>query len=161
MDAQAAVIIALIGVVIGVVGVVLAAVAWFRLSKMHRSYDLLAVAEGRENYLDVLARTREEFAMVSEDVYGLGKQVADVRTELARALRHVSVLRYDAYGDMAGRYSFSAAMLDDNGDGLIITSIHGRNDTRSYLKGIVRGAPDIPLSPEEEAAVTQAKGAGA
>lgn len=154
-------IIAVVGVIVGVVGVVLAAVAWFKLSKLQRSYDLLAVVEGKESYLDVLARTREEFGMLSEDVYGLTKQVKNLQTGLTRALRNVSVVRYDAYGDMAGRYSFSAAMLDDHGDGLIITSIHGRNETRSYLKGIVRGAPDIPLSPEEEAAVSQAKGGAA
>ena len=158
LDAQAAVIIALVGVVIGVVGVALAAVAWFRLLKMQRSYDLLTVAEGRENYVDVLARTREEFLELSSDMHDLTKQVKSTRADLARALRHVSVVRYDAYGDMAGRYSFSAALLDDNGDGLIITAIHGRNDTRSYLKGIASGTADIPLSPEEEMAVTQAKG---
>lgn len=158
VDAQAAVIIALVGVVIGVIGVVLAAVGWFRLLRLQRSYDLLSVAEGRETYVDVLARTREEFLELSSDMHELTKQVKNTRADLARALRHVSVVRYDAYGDMAGRYSFSAALLDDSGDGLIITSIHGRNDTRSYLKGIARGTPDIPLSPEEEMAVSQAKG---
>jgi len=158
LDAQAAVIIALVGVLIGVIGVALAAVAWFKLAKMQRSYELLSVAEGRETYVDVLARTREEFLELSSDMYELTKQVKSTRADLARALRHVSVVRYDAYGDMAGRYSFSAALLDDNGDGLIITSIHGRNETRSYLKGIASGTADIPLSPEEEAAVAEAKG---
>jgi hypothetical protein len=160
LDAQAAVIIALVGVVIGVIGVVLAAVGWFRLLRLQRSYDLLSVAEGRETYVDVLSRTREEFLELSSDMYELTKQVKSTRADLARALRHVSVVRYDAYGDMAGRYSFSAALLDDSGDGLIITSIHGRNETRSYLKGIARGSADIPLSPEEEMAVSQAKGVG-
>ena len=69
MDAQAAVIIALVGVVIGVIGVVLAAVAWFRLLRLQRSYDLLSVVEGRESYVDVLARTREEFLELSSDMY--------------------------------------------------------------------------------------------
>ena len=151
-------IIALTGVVIGVIGVALAAVALFKLLRMQRSYELLSVAEGRETYVDVLARTREEFLELSSDMHELTKQVKNTQSDLTRALRHVSVVRYDAYGDMAGRYSFSAAMLDDHGDGLIITSIHGRNETRSYLKGIASGTPDIPLSPEEEMAVTQAKG---
>ena len=161
MDAQAAVILALVGVVVGVVGVVLAALAWFRLVRLQRSYDLLSVAEGRENYVDVLARTRDEFGELTMDVHELNKRVEGVRADLTLALRHVSVIRYDAYGDMAGRYSFSAALLDDTGDGLIITSIHGRQETRSYLKGIAQGRPDIPLSPEEEEAVKMAKGGAA
>lgn len=161
LDAQTAVILALVGVVVGVVGVVLAALAWFRLARLQRSYDLLSVAEGRESYVDVLARTREEFAELTLDVHELNKRVEGVRADLNLALRHVSVVRYDAYGDMAGRYSFSAALLDDTGDGLIITSIHGRQETRSYLKGIAQGRPDIPLSPEEEEAVKMAKGGAA
>ena len=158
LDAQAALIIALVGVVVGVVGVVLAALAMFKLARLQRSYDLLAVAEGRESYVDVLARTREEFLELSSDMHELGKRADVLRADLTLALRHVSVVRYDAYGDQAGRYSFSAALLDDTGDGLIITSIHGRQETRSYLKGIAQGRPDIPLSPEEQQAVVLAKG---
>ena len=158
IDAQSVLFLAMVGIVVGVVGVVLAVLAWFRLARLQRSYDLLAVAEGRESYLDVLARTREEFGELTMDVHELNKRVEGVRADLNLALRHVSVVRYDAYGDMAGRYSFSAALLDDTGDGLIITSIHGRQETRSYLKGIAQGRPDIPLSPEEEEAVKMAKG---
>jgi hypothetical protein len=59
---------------------------------------------------------------------------------------------------MGGRYSFSAAVLDDNGDGLVITSIHGRAETRTYLKGLSAGVSDIDLSPEEQQAVKTARG---
>ena len=160
LDAQAAVILALVGVAVGLVGVLLGAVAWFQLHRMRRSYALLAPVEGKENYLDVLARTREEFGELSFDLHELDKRLKVTRADLARALRHVAVVRYDAYGDLAGRYSFSAALLDDSGDGLIITSIHGRNETRLYLKGIAHGNPDIELAPEEEQAVVAAKGDG-
>jgi hypothetical protein len=160
VDGQAALIVALVAVSVALVGVVLAATAWFQLFRMRRSYDLLAPVEGKEDYLDVLARTREEFGELSVDLHDLDKRLKITRADLARALRHVSVVRYDAYGDLAGRYSFSAALLDDSGDGLIITSIHGRNENRLYLKGIAQGNPDIELSPEEEQAVVAAKGEG-
>ena len=160
VDGQAALIVAFVAVSVALVGVVLAATAWFQLFRMRRSYDLLAPVEGKEDYLDVLARTREEFGELSVDLHDLDKRLKITRADLAQALRHVSVVRYDAYGDLAGRYSFSAALLDDSGDGLIITSIHGRNENRLYLKGIAQGNPDIELSPEEEQAVVAAKGEG-
>ena len=56
-----------------------------------------------------------------------------------RALRHVAVVRYDAFGDMGGRLSFSAALLDDQGDGLVLSSINGRSETRTYAKALVGG----------------------
>jgi hypothetical protein len=83
---------------------------------------------------------------------------AELRSGLSTALRHVSVVRYDAFGDVSGRQSFSAAILDDNGDGLVITSLHSRAESRTLLKGIMAGAGE-GLSPEEQEAVDYASGA--
>src|SRR5690348_15184735 len=57
---------------------------------------------------------------------------------------------------MGGRMSFSAALLDDAGDGLVISAIHGRTETRTYAKGVKGGTSDQPLSPEERQAITYA-----
>ena len=75
-----------------------------------------------------------------------------------RALRHVGVVRYDAFGDMGGRLSFSAALYDDGGNGLVISSINGRSETRTYAKPLVDLRSDHTLSPEEEQAIQAARG---
>jgi hypothetical protein len=75
-----------------------------------------------------------------------------------RALRHVGVVRYDAFGDMGGRLSFSAALFDDEGNGLVISSINGRSETRTYAKQLVDLRSDHTLSPEEEDAIRLARG---
>lgn len=156
LDAQTATIVALVGVVVGAVGMAMGVIAISKLSRLHRSYSFLEVAEGRESFLDVVSRTREEFAGVSREVKSLDRFVGQLSRGLSIALRHVAVVRYDALDNMGGRYSFSAALVDDYGDGLIITSIHGRSETRSYLKSIVGGVSEIDLSPEEKEAVTLA-----
>ncbi len=58
---------------------------------------------------------------------------------------------------MGGRLSWSLALVDDDGNGVVLTSIHGRSDARSYAKNLTGWAGEQPLSPEEEAAVGQAK----
>jgi hypothetical protein len=73
------------------------------------------------------------------------------------ALRHVAVVRYDAFGDMGGKLSFSAAMYDDNGDGLVLSAINGRSETRSYAKPLSGFTSDQRLSPEEEDAIARAR----
>jgi hypothetical protein len=74
-----------------------------------------------------------------------------------QALRHVGVVRYDAFGDMGGRLSFSAALYDDEGNGLVISSINGRSETRTYAKPLVELCSDHTLSPEEEDAIRTAR----
>ncbi|MQA86224.1 MAG: DUF4446 family protein [Streptosporangiales bacterium] len=58
---------------------------------------------------------------------------------------------------MGGRLSFSLALLTAIGDGVILTSINGRTETRTYAKVIRGGEPTHPLSPEEERAVAEAR----
>ena len=83
--------------------------------------------------------------------------LAALRTDLGQALRHVAVVRYDAFGDMGGRLSFSAAVIDDRGDGLVFSSIHARGESRTYAKGVVGGTSDATLTPEEQQALAAAR----
>ena len=72
------------------------------------------------------------------------------------AVRRVGLIRYDAFEDVGGRLSFSAALLDDHGTGVVVTSINGRQDTRVYAKPITNGTSTYNLSIEEEEAIRQA-----
>ncbi|WP_240938002.1 DUF4446 family protein [Nocardioides sp. JQ2195] len=93
-----------------------------------------------------------------EDVHGLRQEVAALRREAADALKHLAVVRYDAFGDMGGHLSWSVALLDDGGNGVTITSIHGRSEARTYAKSISAWKCEQQLSPEEEEAISHARG---
>jgi len=72
------------------------------------------------------------------------------------AVRRVGLVRYDAFEDVGGRLSFSCALLDDHGSGVVVTSINGRQDTRVYAKPVTDGRSPYNLSIEEEEAIRQA-----
>jgi hypothetical protein len=104
-----------------------------------------------------VARARGQLRRVeSQRPVGSG-DLAALRSDIAQALRHVAVVRYDAFGDMGGRLSFSAAVVDDRGDGLVLSSIHARGESRTYAKGVVGGGSDATLTPEEQQALAAAR----
>ena len=74
-----------------------------------------------------------------------------------RALRDVAVVSYDALDEMSGQFSFSLALLDAMGDGVVLSSINGRAETRTYAKPVVAGEGELELSPEEAQAVHTAR----
>jgi hypothetical protein len=74
-----------------------------------------------------------------------------------RALRDLAIVRYDALREMTGQLSFSVALLNSGGDGVVLSSINGRSETRTYAKVVLGGAGTQPLSPEEEQAVRSAR----
>jgi Protein of unknown function (DUF4446) len=76
--------------------------------------------------------------------------------QIEAAVRRVALLRYDAFEDVGGRLSFSCALLDEQGTGIVLTSINGRQDTRVYAKPVTSGASPYNLSLEEEEAIRQA-----
>jgi uncharacterized protein DUF4446 len=78
-----------------------------------------------------------------------------------KALRDVAIVRYDALNEMSGQLSFSLALLNAVGDGVVLSSINGRAETRTYAKPVVAGQGEQELSPEEAQAVHSARaGAG-
>jgi Protein of unknown function (DUF4446) len=78
-----------------------------------------------------------------------------------RALRDMAVVRYDALNEMSGQLSFSVALLNAAGDGIVLTSINSRASSRTYAKPVVAGQGTQELSPEEAHAVRTARlGAG-
>jgi hypothetical protein len=100
---------------------------------------------------------RGDVDALPEDVLGLRQEVAALTAEAREALRHLAVVRYDAFGDMGGHLSWSLALVDDGGNGVVLTSIHGRSEARTYAKNLLGWKSDQQLSPEEVEAVTAAR----
>jgi len=153
-DASAVVALAAAGA--GVLALVVAAVAHARLGRLRRAYSVLLGDAQSADLVGVVGEHVRAVAALRGEVGGTRRDVEVLQADVADAVRHVAVVRYDAFGDMGGRLSFSAALLDDAGDGLILTSINGRSETRSYAKGVKAGASEQQLSPEEGQAITYA-----
>jgi hypothetical protein len=81
------------------------------------------------------------------------------QTQIEGSVRNVALLRYDAFEDVGGRLSFSCALLDDQGNGVVLTSINGRQETRVYAKPVTLGTSSHNLSLEEEESIRRALGA--
>ena len=91
------------------------------------------------------------------DPRALRQEVAALKAENAQAMRHVAVVRYDAFTDTGGQLSWSMALLDDSGSGVVLSAIQGRNDSRTYAKNVAAWSSDTQLSPEEDDAITNAR----
>jgi hypothetical protein len=128
--------------------------------RLKRQYGILQGSGDEADFVTVVNRHVTDVASLRGEVATLDENLRQARTDLDDAIRHVAVIRYDAFGDLGGRMSFSAALLDDAGDGLVVTSINGRSESRVYAKGIKAGGSAAgQLSPEEEQAITAARSA--
>ena len=90
---------------------------------------------------------------VSDVTARLDERLSTAETRLDGAVAFHGLVRYDAYNEMSGRQSTSIALLDSNGSGIVISSIHHRDQARLYAKQVVEGRAQLELSPEEEEAM--------
>lgn len=72
------------------------------------------------------------------------------------ASQKISVVRFNPFGDTGGDQSFALAVLDAHDSGYVLTSMHGREGTRVYVKPIDIGKSKYTLSKEEQQALEQA-----
>jgi hypothetical protein len=150
LDANVVQYVALGAAVAAALGLLLAVVATVRLRRMRKAYTVLQGDGGSDSFVEIVARKSAQVDDLRQDVTGVHQRLDSVQAALADAISHIAVVRYDAFSDMGGRMSFSVAMLDDSGDGLVLTSINGRTETRTYAKGVKAGSSEASLSPEEE-----------
>jgi hypothetical protein len=109
--------------------------------------DLVAHAAGLESSFQALAED------VQDAADWLDRRVTAAEGRLDGAVAYRSLIRYDAYGEMSGRQSTSIALLDATRSGIILSSIHHRDQARLYAKQVHRGEPELQLSPEEDEAI--------
>ena len=102
-------------------------------------------------------RARGDASSLPQDARALRQEVAALQAEGAMALRHLAVIRYDAFQDTGGQLSWSMALLDDNGSGVVLSSIQGRNEARTYAKNVSDWSSETQLSPEEQEAISTAR----
>lgn len=102
-------------------------------------------------------RARGDVSQLPEDTRALRQEVAALQADQARALRHLAVIRYDAFPDTGGQLSWSMALLDDAGSGVVLSSIQGRNESRTYAKNVSDWTSEAQLSPEEQDAIEHAR----
>ncbi len=93
-------------------------------------------------------------------IAGLWARIDDVDTRLHRALQHVRILRYNAYADVGGDQSFALVLVDDHGDGVVISGLHHRSGVRVYAKPLASLRSTHALTAEETRVVDELAAAG-
>lgn len=139
-------------VVIAVVTVVLFA----RLRRLRRSYEAVIRPDSGDDLFDVINAHQEQFDRLRQDLGVVHDNTERLREVLRSAVTRVGVVRYDAFDDMGGALSYSAALLDEDTNGLVFTTINGRSEARTYAKPVAAGESEFNLSPEEIAAIEAA-----
>lgn len=147
--------------VVALVAAVVVLVVW--VAWLQRSEAILRrrlrrmLPEGESGGIDeVLDRHLKRLDVVSERVDALNKLHHELDDLSQRSIQKVAVVRYNPFADTGGDQSFAIALLDSLGNGVVLSSLHSRTDTRVFAKPVQSGRSKYQLSDEEQNAIKKA-----
>jgi hypothetical protein len=150
-------IVALAAAALALIALIAAGVLARRISRLRADQRAVLGDHGPRDLVTHAAELDRDFralhAYVEDLAGGLQRRLGTVEERLDGAVAHHGLVRYDAYNEMSGRQSTSIALLDARGSGVVVSSIHHRDQARLYAKQIVEGQGQLELSPEELEAV--------
>ena len=125
-----------------------------RLSRTIRSYrELVHDTSTGGSLHDRLAGSAEQAVRATERMGEIESLFTGIDGRSRRSLQHIGLVRFNPFDDTGSDQSFAIALLDDARDGIVISSLHGRANTRLFAKPVTRGASTHTLSDEEAEAI--------
>ena len=105
---------------------------------------------------EVLGHQTKRIDALGDRIEGLDALQRELQAAARLALQRVGVVRFNPFTDSGGDQSFAIALLDDSGTGIVVSSLHGRAETRIFAKQIAKGRSAHALSDEEQQAIRAA-----
>jgi len=150
-------VVALVGCVLAAVSLVGCLYLILRLRRLRAAQRAILGPAGDRDFVQLVSDLQDGFKALHDYVYDVAER-QDGRLTVAEgrldgAIAHCGLVRYDAYNEMSGRQSTSIALLDSSASGIVLSSIHHRDQARLYAKRVQDGRGELELSPEELEAV--------
>jgi Protein of unknown function (DUF4446) len=150
---------ALVGALVAL-GIYHAAVVRPALSRMRGLLDLHdGLIAGGAGAADRLGTVEDNQRSALTATQGLAARVDELEALAAADISRAGFVRYDAFADSETGLSYALALLNRRGDGVVLTSIYSRTDSRTFGKPVESFKPTVHASDEELEAIERARSA--
>jgi hypothetical protein len=129
-----------------------------RLGKVRKQYKRIMKVKQKQDFEQVLFQYADDVKTVLEQQSEIRNSLKQLEQQLVQKIGPVGVVRFNAFGNTGSDLSYAVALLDSEQNGVIISSIFGREESRTYAKPIVNGESSYLLTDEEKKALEAAKG---
>lgn len=127
-----------------------------KIRRATKYMQFLKRESGRPSVVDSVNKLLERTEATEDYLANISSNVEMLKLKLESAVVGVSLVRYNPFKDTGGNLSFSLALLDEKGNGVVVTSLNSRSDSRFYCKPVSGFSSEIPLSDEEKEAIQNA-----
>jgi hypothetical protein len=157
MSLEENVFLLLSGAIVLVLVLVNAFLLWY-FYKTNKKIDTLLEKGKIKDFKDIFLSQKERNNNLEDRINEAFLKIKDLEELSQRTIQKTSVVRFNPFNDLGGNQSFVIALLDNNNDGLVISSLFVKDGSRVYTKAVKSGKSDNILSKEENEAISRAIG---
>ena len=106
---------------------------------------------------DTITTLENEINKLNKAKENIEKEISVINLKLKKSIRGLETIRFNPFPDQGSNQSFAVGMLNEEGDGLVISSLYSRERMSIFAKPIKGGISSYELSTEEKEALTKAK----
>ena len=143
-------------VILSLVAVLLAGYCLWQVRSFNTMRKTFFAGKNAGDLEEVIKRLQTAIDQNRQQITTLETSLKDLNHNTSFAMQKLGLVRFNPFDDGGGNFSFSLALLDLHDTGVIITSMHGRQQNRIYTKTIQNGRCEIPLTDEEQQAINLA-----
>lgn len=158
LNTHAVLVVALIALILLAACVAALLVALRRIRRLESRFDTLFNNISEDNVARMLAEYLSTVRSTASAVQRMKTEHDQIAQAVPHAIQHVGLIRFSPFHDTGGNQSFALALLDGHRDGVVVTGLHSRTESRLYAKPVERGTSSFTLTPEERAAMDRALG---
>jgi len=150
-------IIALLALTTALLALGLVTIIAVRQRHLINRYRVLFAGDRPTNLDDLLVAHSDQLGVLDRRITGLETHQATMEINGRKNIQTPGIVRFQAFTDTGSDLSFAIALLDKNHDGIVISSLYGRSESRVYAKPIRAGQSTYTLSDEEKEALEKVK----
>ncbi|MDE6896689.1 MAG: DUF4446 family protein [Lachnospiraceae bacterium] len=136
--------------------IILYLVCIVKMKKLRKAYNCFMKGKDMESMEEVLMKQFDRIEVLEEADREKRKEINSLKILMQKSYQKAGLVKYDAFREMSGKLSYALALLDQNDNGVIITSMYSRDGCFSYAKEVIMGESKINLSEEEQEALEKA-----
>lgn len=128
----------------------------YRQARLLKRYRYLLSGNAAVDLEALLLSQAEDISRLHHQVETLTARLGRVEAHAQAHLQRTATVRFNAFPDTGSDLSFAIAFLDGKNNGVVMSSLYGRAESRIYAKPVESGASTYPLSDEERQAIAKA-----
>lgn len=129
----------------------------FWIIKTEKRLKSLFLGKKARDLEDTLSYLEVEVKALKESKLKIEQELIVINQKLKKSIRGLEIIRFNPFADQGGNQSFAIGIQNEDGDGVVISSLYARERMSVFAKPIKKGISTYELTNEEREVINKSK----